>query len=146
MHLPATPTHPLPASIREVTPYGSLPPISLAFRNSLNDSGVASTSDLSEYLTHQREYKSTRLLKCNDTLTSSSTNVGTLRNLISTKKAKDSIKLPQISNNKKHSTKKCTPGRIPDAALIVETNQKSTIKKPYHFVAHDQSSSEEEDD
>lgn len=151
-NLPTTTTKAMPASISEITPYGTLPAISRAFRTSLNNSGVASPDDLSECLAHQKENKSTRLLKCNDTMTSPSTNVGTLRNLISTKKStlpsistKKSA-LPSISKKKKPIKKMVMPGRIPDAALIVQTQQKPIIPKPYHYLAHDQSSSEEEDD
>jgi hypothetical protein len=53
----STPTTALLASISESTPFVTLPPISIAFRNSLDNSGVASTEQLSDSLTHQRQHK-----------------------------------------------------------------------------------------
>jgi hypothetical protein len=72
----STPTTALLASISENTPYGTLPPISVAFRNSLDNSGVASTEQLSDSLTHQRQHKTTRLMKPDSTMNSPTTNVG----------------------------------------------------------------------
>jgi len=60
--LTSTPTTALLASISETTPYGTLPPISIAFRNSLDNSGVASAEQLSDSLTHQRQHKKNKIL------------------------------------------------------------------------------------
>jgi len=141
----STPTTALLASISESTPFGTLPPISIAFRNSLDNSGVAATEQLSDSLTHQRQHKTARLMKPDNTMNSPTTNVGALRHQLGTKKAKDSIKLPQIETNAKSKPKKLVLRGIPDATSFVTNNQKAKISKPFHFLEHEQSSSEDED-
>lgn len=138
----------LPPSISEVTPFGKLPPISKAFRESLNKSGVASPKKLSSILTEQKKDKGKRLPKCDNTMTSATTNVGGLRNILTTKEG--TKKLPPIKKELSSSPKtkvRRVPvgnGRSPCHMISDDIPTALTAGKQVNYLAYDQSSTEDE--